>query len=102
MIVYEIRLQPKAQTLKCDMFGYEVNLRLIYAGEAGWVLDIHDTQDMPLICGIPLVTGVDLLAPYASVGLDVILYVETDGDPDAVPTYENLGIGAHLYVVPKG
>jgi hypothetical protein len=41
--------------------------------------------------GVPLVTGVDLLAQYAYLGFIGSLVVQTDHDPDATPTYENLG-----------
>jgi hypothetical protein len=52
-----------------------------------------------LVSGIPLVTGVDLLAPYAYLGFGGELLVATDGNTAAVPTYANLGTGSHLYFV---
>jgi hypothetical protein len=73
-----------------------------WAGGGGWVLDINDTGGNPILCGIPLVTGADLLAQYAYLAFGGQLWVTTDGAPDAVPTYLNLGAvpGGHLYWIP--
>jgi len=54
-----------------------------------------------LIAGIALVTGTDLLGQYAYVGIGGALYVATDGNPDAVPTFDNLGGSCKLYWVPN-
>ncbi|WP_165667904.1 phage baseplate plug family protein [Metapseudomonas otitidis] len=43
-----------------------------------------------------LVTGCDLLAPYEHLGLGGVLWVQTTADPDAVPTFDNLGDGAKM------
>jgi hypothetical protein len=102
MAIYEIPLRPGAQKFSVD-FGTIYVMRLVYrdAEEAGWTLDILQQDEEPILCGIPLVTGADLLDQYAYLGFGVRLYVLTDGDPFAVPTYANLGTGAHLYVEPR-
>lgn len=69
-----------------------------------WMLDIADTTETPILQGLPLVTGADLLAQYRYLtnippGL---LGVATDGVPDAVPTYQNLGLTSHVYYVVNG
>ncbi len=70
------------------------------SNEGGWVIDIlNDTTNTPIICNIPLVTGVDLLAQYEYLGLNAKLVVYTDGDANAVPTLDNLGIDSNLYYV---
>ena len=66
-------------------------------GGAGWVLDIADTNGVPSVMGIPLTTGTDLLAPYRHIGIPGGLWVRTDGDIAAVPTFANLGAASHLY-----
>lgn len=66
--------------------------------EGGWIIDIFDTQtNTPIICGIPMTCGNDLLAQYEYLGLNGRLIVYTDGDQTAVPTLENLGIESNLY-----
>lgn len=64
---------------------------------AAWVLDMADSNGSPVLSGIPLVTGVDLLEPYAYLGIGGQLIVQTDNNPDAVPTFANLGDTGNLY-----
>lgn len=68
----------------------------------GWMLDMADQVGMPIISGIPLVTGSNLLAQYAYLGIGQALVVQTSHDVDAVPTYDNLGAEAHVYAVATG
>lgn len=67
--------------------------------EGGWVLQIADQSGNVLVSGIPLVTGANLLAQYAHLGFSGGLYVQTTNNPDAVPTFSNLGSDALLYWV---
>ena len=75
------------------------NLRFFYADtdEGGWMMDMSDDSGNAIVCGIPLVTGADLLEQYEYLGIGGALYVRTDGDPGAVPAFGNLGTTAHLY-----
>jgi hypothetical protein len=96
---YFIPLISQAQKLNIELGGVYYNLRLRYCFTpmGGWVMDIYDNQNVQLICGIPLVTGCDLLEQYAYVGIAGSLYVATDGNPPVVPTHDNLGDTSHLY-----
>lgn len=69
------------------------------AGGGGWVLDIADAYGEPLACGLPLVTGADLLAQFEYLNLGGHLIVESAGIPDATPTFNNLGSGSRVYWV---
>lgn len=68
-----------------------------------WVMDIfNDTAEFKILCGIPLVTGADLLEQflYIELGKAGFLTALTFGPgipPDQVPTFFNLGIDGHLY-----
>lgn len=62
-----------------------------------WYLDIADSQGNPIACGLPFITGADLLDGLAYLGLQGSLIVFTDGDVSAVPTLDNLGAGSNLY-----
>lgn len=98
---YEIPLRPTPQTLTMALGGVDRRLTVTWreAPEAGWILDIADTTGAPIVSGLPLVTGADLLAQHQHLGLGAQLWVATDGDPDAVPTFDNLGTAARLYLV---
>ncbi len=101
MNYFEIPLSPQPQrfTITLGAVDYRLTVQYRKAGGAGWVLDIADTNNAPLVTGIPLVTGVDLLAQYRHLGFAGRLWVQGAADPDNVPTYEDLGIGSHLYWV---
>jgi len=62
-----------------------------------WVIDISDSSGNPLVQGIPLVCGADLLGQYGYLGLGGELIVQTDNSPDTPPTFTNLGASGHLY-----
>ena len=99
---YEIPLYPQAQQFQIALNGVTYTLTLQWRskdGLGGWVLDIGDIANNPLIRGIALVTGANLLAQYSYVGIGGALWVLTDGSPLAIPTYANLGTLAHLYFV---
>lgn len=103
MAVYEIPTAPAPQTFLTRMGALTYRLRILYrevdGGLGGWILDIASNDGTPLVSGIPLVTGTDLLAPYAHLGFGGAMLVFTDGDPDAVPAFETLGNLTRLYFV---
>jgi hypothetical protein len=100
MTAYEIPLSAKPQTFSIALGGvtYKMTLRWNVPA-AAWMLDIADATGNPMVGSIPLVTGVDLLGQYAHLGFIGQLVVQTDHDPDAVPTFDNLGTTGHLYFV---
>jgi len=99
MANFEIPLSPSPQTFTISLSGtdYRLTVQWRNAEGAGWILDIADSGGSPIIEGIPLVTGVNLLEQYDYLGFTGVLWVQTTADPDAVPTFDNLGIGSHLY-----
>src|SRR5271165_2273029 len=103
MTDYEIPLSPKPQSFSVTFpNGVEYQMRLLYQftfpGDECWILDIADATGDLLLCGVPLVTGADLLAQYAYLGFGATLFVTTDGNIGAVPTWFNLGATAHLWI----
>src|SRR4051812_36318549 len=103
MRIFEIPLTPVPQrfSIPLGLVTYVLGFRWRDTGGwkqgvGTWVLDIDDTRDNPLVYGIPLVTGADLLAQYEYLGFDVLLWVVTEGS-DAPPTFGGLGIDSHLY-----
>ncbi len=67
------------------------------AGGSGWVMDINDNLGFHIACGIPLVTGANLLAQFDYLNFNASLFVLSDGYPDEVPTFDNLGTDSHVY-----
>lgn len=99
MATYEVPLSPDPQSFSITMGSTEYRLSLLHLDttEGGWLLDIGDTLGNALVNGIPLVTGHDLLEQHRHLGIAGTLTVATDADPDAIPTFDNLGVGSHLY-----
>lgn len=98
---YTIPLSATPQTFKITLGGIDYRLTLTYVNcdQGGWLLDIADANANPMVSGIPLVTGVNLLAQYPHLGFGGRLWVQTTQNPDAVPTFDNLGTDALLYWV---
>ena len=98
---FNIPLQPQPQTFSIILSGTEYTFTLQYRNveDGGWTLDIADSDNNPIVQGVPLVTGANLLEKYAYLGFVGALWVQTQSDPDAVPTFENLGTDGLLYYV---
>ena len=88
-------------TLGGTTYEFTLQYRNDPAGLGGWCLDIADRFGNAIVQGIPLVTGINLLAQYGylNIGNGGGLWVQTTDDPDAVPTFENLGSSGQIYWV---
>jgi len=102
MQIYEIPLSAEPQYFNVTLGAAQYQLTLQWRKApvgGGWFLDIADGQQNRILSGIPLVTGCDLLGQYAYAGIGGELWVQSDLDAGAVPTYQNLGTTSHLYFV---
>jgi uncharacterized protein DUF6983 len=90
---------PLVETVTLSGTVYTLTLQYRNTLEGGWILDIGDSNNNPIVTGIPLVTGSNLLAQYAYLGFIGGLFVQTTSDPDAVPTFDNLGTDGLLWYV---
>jgi hypothetical protein len=98
--VFEIPLSgPQSFAISLSGVAYTMTFQYRSATEGGWILDIGDALGNPMVCGIPLVTGHNLLEQYDSLGFPGELWVMSDGVPDAVPTFANLGSSSHVYYI---
>jgi hypothetical protein len=97
--VFEIPCSGYPETFTAVLGGtlYTLTIHWINVGTPGWILDIADQNGNPIANGIPLVTGANLLEQYAYLGIEGQLFVQTDGDIAAPPTFSNLGTTSHLY-----
>jgi len=98
---YEIPLSPSPQRFSIQLSGVTYFLTLTYrdAIMGGWIIDIADVDEVPIASGIPLTTSRDLLEPFGYLGIGGELWVATDADQYATPTFDNLGEASHLYFV---
>jgi hypothetical protein len=115
MRFYEIPLSPEPQRFSIALGGRTRRLRLGWnAAEAAWLLDIavaarrqgrladsdssdNEEDDTPLLAGIPLVAGADLLAQHAHMGLGGELWVEGELPPGV----SSLGVESKLIFAVK-
>ena len=98
---FQLPLQAQPQTFSVALSGITYTLSFNYRNTpmGGWTVDIADANNNPIVQGVPLVTGANLLAQYAYLGFVGALWVQTSDDPDAVPTFSNLGIDGQVYYV---
>lgn len=97
---YMIPLQATNQQLQITLAGvlYTLTVRWNDITQA-WQLDIGDSNNNPIVTGIPIITGTDLLAPFAYLNFGGQLIAQTTNDTDAVPTFTNLGTTGNLFFV---
>lgn len=103
MTVYEVPITPgMPQNFTVTMNSVVYNLRFTWCDpNQCWSMDINDSNNNPIVNGVPLVTSADLLEQYGYLGIGGQMIVQTDTDPDIVPGFYNLGVGAngHLYFI---
>lgn len=99
--VLEIPLSAQPQKFDITLNGIEYGLTFKYHPYTGWVMDIADETGSPILQGAPLVTGADLLDQfeYLGIGGNGGMQVQSDFNPNDVPTFDNLGTTSHLYFV---
>lgn len=85
MTAYEIPLSPNPQTFAIELGSTTYQMTVVWNPVlACWVLDIASEDNAPVVSGIPLVTGLDLLAQYEYLGFGGSLVVQTDGGSASV------------------
>lgn len=98
--IFTIPLSPPPQEFQISLADkdYTVTCKWNDSPDGGWVLDFSDanTGD-PIVANVPLITGADILDGLQYLGFDGQLFVITDGDDFAVPTFTNLGVESNLY-----
>lgn len=99
---FEIPLVAQNQSLSITLVGKVYNLYVYWNKPANvWCMDMASQDGTVTLNGIPLVAGSDLLAQFAYLQIGGVLTCQTDGDPYAAPTFDNLGTTGHLYFVPN-
>lgn len=98
MQISEIPLSPDNQQFSITLNDITLQMSVMWR-ELFWCLDIRDAGGAPLIMGLPLITGADLLAQYRHLRLGFSLYVSLDDPVNENPTKTDLGTNSHLYAV---
>ena len=102
MAFYEIPLTAEPQNLSIQLGDTEYVLQVEwgYAVQV-WLVHLNDSNGVRLISSIPLVSGNDLLEPYAYMNLGGALYAYTTGEYVVPPSFDNLGgLGQVIFVTP--
>ena len=92
MAQYRIPLTEGSQTFSVTLGDWQFKVSLIYrdADGGGWFIDLERTDGGVSVYGLPLVTGVDLLAQHKHLGLGGLL-VQWDGGRMEYPSFEDMG-----------
>lgn len=99
MNISEIPLSPDNQKFTVTLAGTTYVMRLVWRDPV-WCLDILNTDGTTVVVpSLPLVTGLDLLAPYEYLALGFKLMVGCDTAGQDYPTKTDLGLASHLYVI---
>ena len=99
MTPYEIPLSPIPQTFTIDLGATTYQLTVTYNGVSEvWNLDIADQTGVPILQGLPIVAGCDMLEQFGYLKFGGQLIAQTDHSDDA-PTLANLGSTGNLYYV---
>lgn len=97
-----IPLISTPQTFQIGLAGvnYLMTVKWNDQPDGGWEFDLtlSDTS-VPLVAGAPLITGADCLSGLGYLGIGGKLFVYTNGQPAAVPTFTNLGTESNLFFV---
>lgn len=100
MTPYEIPLSPEPQTFVISLADKSYRLSTSWCGAYGcWILDLAEPDGAPIVAGIPLVTGANLLSQYEHLGFGGKIFVQSSGDPKAVPGFADLGVSGIVFFV---
>ena len=64
-----------------------------------WVIDVYDINNNPVVTGIAMVTGANLLEQFDYLDFGGALIAQTSNEANVVPTYADLGSTGNLYFV---
>lgn len=101
--VQEFPLRPEAQQMTIELASvlYTVRFGWCDTPDGGWFMDLGTYEGAPLIQGLPLTAGEDVLQQFAYLGIGGEIRVETDGNSLVEPTYGDLGSnGKVLFIAP--
>jgi len=101
MLIYTIPLNNVNQNIQTSLLGVTYSLTVRWNALANlWYLDIDDVNDDPILNGIPMVAGVNLLKQYTYLGIGGALVAQNVPNPLLPIGLDDLGkTGFLLFVV---
>jgi hypothetical protein len=97
---FEIPLSAEPETFTIALAGTTYGFTTTWnLPNASWIINISDASGNPIVSGIPMVTGADLLEQFGYLNFGFALVAQTDNSPDVVPTFATLGQTSHLYAI---
>lgn len=101
MAILEFPLGPVAQQMRITLGDVEYTVRFFWCDstEGGWTVDITSVEGVPLVQGLPLTAGEDVLQQLSYLGITGEIRVATDDDDTVEPTFSNLGSNGRVYFV---
>lgn len=101
MAAFEFPLTPGAQQMTVPVSDEQFTFRFAWSDspEGGWFIDILRLDGSPLVRGLPLTAGENVLQQFDYLGISGAIYVQTDNDPLVEPTYDNLGLNGRVFFV---
>lgn len=100
---YEFPLRPEAQQIRIQLGEAEYIVRFGWGDttDGGWFIDISNADGAPLVRGLALTAGENVLQQFGYLGIPGEIRVQTDADDLVEPTYANLGRnGKVLFITP--
>jgi hypothetical protein len=91
-----VTARPQTFTLTISSTVYTIKQYWLKPAQC-WVLDFGDQSGAPLLCGIPLVPGINLLRQYQYIIPGMLFVVTDDAIPDTIPDFTHLGITGKVY-----
>ncbi|CCW31078.1 conserved hypothetical protein [Xenorhabdus nematophila F1] len=98
MNIVEIPLHAKNQRFDIQLGGINYRMQLQWRGCAEWILDIMHPNSEPIVSGLPLVFGVDILEQHRYLGFNGSLIFYCD-DLKNETNGEELGRSNRLYFI---
>ncbi|WP_434524378.1 phage baseplate plug family protein [Photorhabdus asymbiotica] len=96
--IVEIPLSPINQQFDVQLDGINYKMKLIWRDIAGWILDIMTPDSEPIVTGLPLVFGANLLEQHRHLGFNGSLIFYGDINQEK-PLRNSLGEEDKLYFV---
>lgn len=99
-IAYSLPLTSQNQEFDISLAGVTYHLRVMWSQPSNcWVLDIETFERVPLLTGVPLVTGCDILEQFGYLAFNGAMVVQSSDDPDKVPDSTTLGGTGNLFFI---
>jgi hypothetical protein len=101
MAIYQIPLTNTNQTLQTSLLGVVYTLVVCWNALANlWYLDINDVNNNPILNGLPMTAGVNLLKQFGYLGIGGALVAQNVVNPNDPIGYSDLGqTGFLLFLV---